>query len=111
VTILAKGRRVASGAVAEVLASRGSGDVLVHIGDTAAAAAVLHEAGFLVSPMDGGILVRSVSSPSDITRVLAESGRYLEELRRLTPDLESAFLALTGDQPQDPTAPVPGNPA
>jgi ABC-2 type transport system ATP-binding protein len=49
-----------------------------------------------------------VSSPSEITRVLAESGRYLEELRRMTPDLESAFLAITGDQPQDPTA---GNPA
>jgi ABC-2 type transport system ATP-binding protein len=108
VTILAKGRCVASGPVGEVLASRGSGDVLVHIGDTAAAAAVLHEAGFAVSPADGGILVRAVSSPSEITRVLAESGRYLEELRRMTPDLESAFLAITGDQPQDPTA---GNPA
>jgi ABC-2 type transport system ATP-binding protein len=108
VTILAKGRCVASGPVGEVLASRGSGDVLVHIGDTAAAAAVLHEAGFAVSPADGGILVRSVASPSEITRVLAESGRYLEELRRMTPDLESAFLAITGDQPQGPSA---GNPA
>jgi ABC-2 type transport system ATP-binding protein len=108
VTILAKGRCVASGPVGEVLASRGSGDVLVHIDDTAAAAAVLEEAGFAVSPADGGILVRAVSSPSEITRVLAESGRYLEELRRMTPDLESAFLAITGDQPQGPTA---GNPA
>jgi ABC-2 type transport system ATP-binding protein len=108
VSILTRGRCVASGPVSEVLASRGSGDVLVHIGDTAAAAAVLQHAGFDVSPADGGILVRSVSSPSEITRVLAESGRYLEELRRMTPDLESAFLAITGDQPQGPTA---GNPA
>jgi ABC-2 type transport system ATP-binding protein len=104
VTILAKGRCVAFGPVADVLASRGSGDVLVHIADTAAAAAVLHEAGFVVSPADGGILVQSVAEPSEITRVLAESGRYLQELRRLTPDLETAFLAITGDQPQDPTS-------
>jgi ABC-2 type transport system ATP-binding protein len=104
VSILARGRCVASGPVTDVLASRGSGDVLVHIGDTAAAAAVLERAGFDVSPADGGILVRSVSQPSDITRVLAESGRYLEELRRMTPDLESAFLAITEDQPQHPGA-------
>jgi ABC-2 type transport system ATP-binding protein len=109
VSILARGRCVASGPVAEVLASRGSGDVLVHIGDTAAAAGVLQHAGFDVSPADGGILVRSVSQPSEITRVLAESGRYLEELRRMTPDLESAFLALTEDQPQHPG--TPGSPA
>jgi ABC-2 type transport system ATP-binding protein len=113
VSILAKGRCVASGPVREVLASRGSGDVLVHIGDTAAAAGVLHAAGFVVSPMDGGILVQSVAEPSEITRVLAESGRYLEELRRMTPDLETAFLAITGDQAQDPAAgnAHPGTPA
>src|SRR3954452_10531619 len=109
VSILARGRCVASGPVSEVLASRGSGDVLVHIGDTAEAAAVLQRAGFDVSPADGGILVRSVAQPSDITRVLADSGRYLEELRRMTPDLESAFLAITADQPAGPAA--PGNPA
>jgi ABC-2 type transport system ATP-binding protein len=97
VTILAKGRSVASGPVREVLAGRGSGKVLMHIGDTAAAAAVLQRAGFVVSPADGGVLVHSVPRPSDITRVLAESGRCLEELRRITPDLESAFLALTED--------------
>src|ERR671927_414011 len=33
VSILARGRCVATGPVGEVLASRGSGDVLVHIGD------------------------------------------------------------------------------
>ncbi len=108
VSILARGRCVASGPVAEVLASRGSGDVLVHIGDTAAAAAVLEQAGFDVSPADGGILVRSVSQPGEITRVLAESGRYLEELRRMTPDLESAFLAITGDEPHRTGTDTPG---
>ena len=94
VTILAKGRRVASGPVGEVLASRGNGDVVVHIADPAAAAAVLQRAGFAVSPAVGGLMVHAVAAPSEITRVLADSGHYLEELRRVTPDLESAFLAI-----------------
>jgi ABC-2 type transport system ATP-binding protein len=101
VSILARGRCVASGPVGEVLASRGSGDVLVQIADPAAAAGVLQGAGFSVSPADGALMVHSVATPSDITRVLAASGLYLEELRRVTPDLESAFLAITGDQPND----------
>jgi ABC-2 type transport system ATP-binding protein len=97
VTILARGRCVASGPVGEVLAGRGSGDVLVQIADPAAAAGVLHHAGFAVSPAAGGLMVHSVAAPSDITRVLAGAGHYLEELRRVTPDLESAFLAITED--------------
>ncbi len=98
VSILARGRCVASGPVGEVLAARGSGDVLVQVADPAAAAAVLTGAGFAVSPADGALLVHGVPAPSEITRVLAGAGLYLEELRRVTPDLESAFLALTGDQ-------------
>ena len=61
------------------------------------AAAVLQGAGFSVSPAEGALMVHSVATPSEITRVLAGSGLYLEELRRVTPDLESAFLAITGD--------------
>ncbi len=98
VSILARGRCVASGPVGEVLASRGSGDVLVQVADPAAAAGVLQGAGFSVSPADGALLVHAVTAPSEITRVLAGAGLYLEELRRVTPDLESAFLAITGDQ-------------
>jgi ABC-2 type transport system ATP-binding protein len=98
VSILARGRCVASGPVGEVLAARGSGDVLVQVADPAAAAGVLTAAGFAVSPADGALLVHGVPAPSEITRVLAGAGLYLEELRRVTPDLESAFLAITGDQ-------------
>jgi ABC-2 type transport system ATP-binding protein len=104
VSILARGRCVASGPVSEVLASRGSGDVLLQIADPAAAAGILHQAGFVVSPADGALMVHSVASPSEITRVLAQSGLYLEELRRVTPDLESAFLAITEDPPAGPAA-------
>jgi ABC-2 type transport system ATP-binding protein len=97
VSILARGRCVASGPVSEVLASRGSGDVLVQVADPATAAGVLQAAGFSVSPADGALLVHGVTAPSEITRALAGAGLYLEELRRVTPDLESAFLAITGD--------------
>jgi ABC-2 type transport system ATP-binding protein len=97
VSILARGRCVASGRVTEVLAGRSSGDVRVRVPDLHGAAAVLAEAGFQVSPVDDALLVHAVVSPGEITRVLAGRGHYLEELAPVTADLESAFLAITGD--------------
>ncbi|MGY1723733.1 ABC transporter ATP-binding protein [Blastococcus sp. SYSU DS0533] len=99
VTILARGRQVAAGPVASVLDRAGTGDVRVAVPDPAAAAAVLGGAGFTVSPApDGQILVHGALAPGEITRVLAGHGHYVEELVRVTPDLESAFLAITGEQ-------------
>jgi ABC-2 type transport system ATP-binding protein len=103
VTILAKGRCVASGPVADVLASRSADVVRVRVPDAAAAAALLGAAGFTVSPPelpDGhALLVHDAAAPAEITRVLAAHGIYLEELAPVTADLESAFLAITGDRP------------
>ncbi|MDP5182990.1 ABC transporter ATP-binding protein [Blastococcus sp. BMG 814] len=99
VTILARGRQVAAGPVSSVLDRAGTGDVRVAVPDPAAGAAVLHGAGFSVSPApDGQILVHGAPAPGEITRVLAGHGHYVEELVRVTPDLESAFLAITGEQ-------------
>ncbi|SEL40609.1 ABC-2 type transport system ATP-binding protein [Blastococcus sp. DSM 46786] len=99
VTILARGRQVAAGPVSSVLDRAGTGDVRVAVPDPAAAAAVLGGAGFSVSPApDGQILVHGAPAPGEITRVLAGHGHYVEELVRVTPDLESAFLAITGEQ-------------
>jgi ABC-2 type transport system ATP-binding protein len=98
VSILARGRRVASGPVHEVLASRGSADVRVRVPDRAAAAAVLTASGFAVSPFDDVLLVHAVPAPGELTRLLAAHGHYLEELTPVTPDLESAFLEITGGQ-------------
>jgi ABC-2 type transport system ATP-binding protein len=95
VSIMARGRCVASGPVADVLANRSSGDVRVRVPAPAEAAAVLAAAGFSVTPADGGLLVHAVARPGEVTRVLAEHGHYLEELTPVTADLESAFLALT----------------
>ena len=99
VTILTQGRRVASGPVSDVLAQAGTGDVRVVVPDPAGAAAVLAGGGFTVSPAtDGQVLVHGVTATGEITRVLAEHGHYLEELVRVTPDLESAFLAITEER-------------
>jgi ABC-2 type transport system ATP-binding protein len=99
VSILAHGRRVASGPVAEVLASRSTGDVRVRVPDPTAAAAVLRGAGFGVSAAGESLMVHGVTAPGEITRRLAEHGHYLEELTPMTADLESAFLAITEGRP------------
>jgi ABC-2 type transport system ATP-binding protein len=97
VSIMARGRCIASGPVRAVLAGRTSGDVRVKVPDPAAAAAVLTAAGYRVAPTDDGLLVSAVRAPGEVTRLLAEHGHYLEELTPVAADLESAFLALTAD--------------
>jgi ABC-2 type transport system ATP-binding protein len=97
VSILARGRCIASGPVREVLAGRSSGDVRVRVPDREGAAAVLVAAGYRVTPTADALLVSAVRAPGHVTRVLAESGHYLEELTPVAADLESAFLALTGE--------------
>lgn len=111
VSILARGRCVASGPVNEVLAAATTSDVRVRLPDPAAAAAVLTGAGFQISPAtfpDGSpdwsvIVVHAVPSPAEITRLLAGQGHWLEELSPVHADLETAFLAITQD-------PAPGQP-
>jgi ABC-2 type transport system ATP-binding protein len=96
VSILAHGRRVASGPVAEVLASRSSGgDMRLRVPNPTAAAAVLRSAGFGITAAGDALVVRGVTAPGEITRRLADRGHYLEELTPVTADLETAFLAIT----------------
>lgn len=104
VTILAKGRCVASGRVRDVLQARTSDDVRVQVADPDGARAVLEQAGWTVTPHvpDGAQVadawrVHGVGDPANVTRVLAERGHYVRELTRIGGDLESAFLELTGE--------------
>jgi ABC-2 type transport system ATP-binding protein len=97
VSIMARGRCIASGPVRQVLAGRSSGDVRLRVPDRAAAAALLTAAGHRVTPTDDGLLLSAVTAPGQITRLLADHGHYLEELTPVAADLESAFLALTAD--------------
>lgn len=107
VSIMARGRCVVSGPVAEVLAARSSGDVRVRVLDPAGARAVLQRAGYRVHDTsapgardggDAGVLrVAAVRDPSELTRVLGSSGHWLSELTPVAVDLEAAFLELTED--------------
>lgn len=99
VSILARGRCVAAGPVREVLAARSSGDVRLRAPDLAAARAVLITGGYAVTDVDRALRVHGVTAPSELTRLLADSGHYLEELSPVAADLESAFLELTEETP------------
>jgi ABC-2 type transport system ATP-binding protein len=98
VAILARGKCVATGAVDDVL-HRGSGRLIVGAPDIATAAKVLGTSGFPTT-MEGDRLLLDVAvpDPERITRVLAEQGVFLNELRREEADLESVFLELTADR-------------
>ena len=101
VTILTRGRRVAHGPVREVLAGRSTHDVVIRVPDRESAGAVLQAAGFGLSPFDDvrgpALAVHNVPAPGEVTRLLAQHGPYLEELTPVHADLETAFLAITGE--------------
>jgi ABC-2 type transport system ATP-binding protein len=105
VTIISRGRRVAAGPVAEVLAQHSDGGVRVRVDtpvDLPRAAALLAEAGARVTPHLDHLVVSGIERPAWVTWMLAQQGIYVSELAPMTVDLESVFLELTA------TAPVPG---
>ncbi|GAA2550887.1 ABC transporter ATP-binding protein [Winogradskya consettensis] len=105
VTIIAAGRRVAAGSVAEVLATHASTSLRVRleaVSDLTSSAAALRDAGAQVVVEPDHLMVSGLAQPSAVTRTLAERGVYVSELSPVTADLESVFLELTG------TAPVQG---
>jgi len=105
VTIIAAGRRVAAGGVAEVLARHASSSVRVRLesaSDLTASAGALRDVGAQVVVDADHLMVSGLAQPSAITRTLAARGVYVSELSPVSVDLESVFLELTG------TAPVEG---
>jgi ABC-2 type transport system ATP-binding protein len=98
VSILARGRCVATGPVSTVLARRSTGDVRLRAPDPVAAKTVLERAGFSVTGMGDAWRVHEVTDPSALTRLLAEDGHYLSELSPIAADLESVFLDLTREE-------------
>jgi ABC-2 type transport system ATP-binding protein len=100
VAILARGRCVAAGPVAEVLANGHSAGLLVRLEDLDRGRAVLTAAGIPAS-LDGDRL-RVALAPAQaatVTHALAGQGLYLTELRPDEADLETVFLELTAAQP------------
>jgi ABC-2 type transport system ATP-binding protein len=96
VTIISRGRRVASGPVADVLAAQDKGEFRVRVGDAARAATVLGEAGATVrAAADDHLTVSAVKDPAWITETLGGHGLWISELTPVAPDLETVFLQLT----------------
>jgi ABC-2 type transport system ATP-binding protein len=98
VTIVGRGRTLASGRVADVLNAVGvTGRVRVGLADLAAGAQALGRAGFEVTVSGDRLFVTGAPDPSAITRALAGQGLYVNELMAERADLEEAFLSLTAD--------------
>ncbi len=95
VSIIARGRLVASGPVSQVLASHASGDVRLRAPDPVAVREVLERAGYRVASLGDVWRVSGAPDPSALTRLLADHGHYVSELAPVTADRESVFLDLT----------------
>jgi ABC-2 type transport system ATP-binding protein len=95
VTIVARGRYVAGGAVQDVLAAQSTGAVRLGAAQGARAVEVLQAAGFTAADDGQGILVRDVADGATVSRALAEEGIYVSWLMPEQVDLEQAFLTLT----------------
>lgn len=95
VTILGRGRTIASGSVAELL-SGGDGVRLVTT-DPVLALTTLREAG-ISARQDADGLSASGAPPERISEVLGRAGVWLKELSPERRDLESVFLELTAGE-------------
>jgi len=98
VTIVRRGRLIASGPVSEVVG--GSTQLRVRVHDLAAAARVLAESRLTSTRSDDALLVEGAHDPADVTRLLAGHGLYVSELTPVRPGLESVFLDLTREEEQ-----------
>ena len=98
VAILARGRCVAAGPVAQVLTNGQRARLLVRLEDLDRGRAVLDAAGIQAAPE--GEVLRVALPPEEaatVTKALAAEGLYLTELRADEADLETVFLELTGE--------------
>jgi ABC-2 type transport system ATP-binding protein len=99
IAILRRGKCVATGSVASVLASAGPSGWLVKVDDLAAGFEVLTSAALDVERVDGHLRVGSAATtePGEITRLLAAEQLWVTELRSDERSLEDLFLELTSD--------------
>lgn len=98
VSIIGRGRLLASGRVQDLVGKDAGMSVQVGVADINSAHRILSEAGHEVS-YDGRLLrVNGVQDPSDITRRLAHHDLFVNELIPFHADLESIFLELTAGE-------------
>jgi ABC-2 type transport system ATP-binding protein len=98
VAILARGRCVAAGPVADVVGHHRRG-VAVRVADVAAAQRVVEAAGVAAELDDDGLLLVDVPSADGalVAELLGRHDIWPSELRPVAARLEDVFLALTGE--------------
>jgi ABC-2 type transport system ATP-binding protein len=102
VAILARGRCVTAGPVGEVLASGHSTGILVALDDVEAGLRALQGEGIPAVRADSKIRVElDPSQAARVTKALADRRLYVTELRPDEADLETVFLELTADRPDE----------
>jgi len=94
VSIIGRGRLLASGSVDEVVGETGRG-VRVRLADLQSGADLLTARGYQLRREDDTLIVDGVTDPAELTRALAAAGHYVSELTPVRADLESVFLDLT----------------
>ncbi len=113
VTIIHQGNLIESGTLDQIRRHAGADNVVVEIENRDAAITVLAAAGVQARPRPAErelVVDVDADRSSDVTRILAEGGMYLQGLYAERATLEAAFLNLTGAAPPPPTAP-PGDSA
>jgi len=101
VSIVARGRLVASGRVADLIgAGTSTGSVRLRVSpqDLTIATSVLETSGLLVRREHDALVVDGASDPAQVNRALGERGVWGHELAPLQADLESVFLGLTAHE-------------
>ncbi|AEI12885.1 ABC transporter related protein [Cellulomonas gilvus ATCC 13127] len=93
VSIVTRGRLVASGTVASLVAGRGQ--VRVGVPDPVVAQRVLTGQGWSVQAEDSGLVVAGAPDAGVVNETLARAGVFAHEVRTVRADLEAAFLELT----------------
>jgi ABC-2 type transport system ATP-binding protein len=98
VTILRRGRLVTSGPVNEVLMMANSrAQLAVRVEQADRAAGILVAAGMAATPTAPDTILVDSPSGAAVNALLGAQGLWASEITPLRPDLERAFLDLTGD--------------
>lgn len=96
VSVVARGRLVAEGTVAQLLTGGGPAPVRVGVPDAGPARDLLAAQGWTVRPDGRSLLVQGAPGAARVNEVLARAGVFADELVEVRRDLESVFLELTG---------------
>lgn len=99
VSVVARGRLVAEGTVAALLAGDGGAAVRVGVAEPERATALLATRGWAVRRDGHGLVVSGAAGAAQVNEALARGEVFADEVVLLRRDLESVFLELTGSAP------------